>query len=124
MNPLHDVAEAKIREAIEKGLFDNLPTEGKPVEIEIDRRVPAELRGSYSVLKSAGMLPEEMELKKSMVTLRDLIDAATDGDERARAEAQLRDMSLRFEILMEKRRGTGLGPSGYGDAAARRLFGG
>lgn len=122
MNPLHDVAEAKIREAIDKGLFDNLSTEGKPVEIEIDRRVPAELRGSYTVLKNAGMLPEEMELKKSMVTLRDLIDAATDGDEKANAEARLRHMSLRFEILMEKRRGVGLGGTGYGGAVSKRLF--
>lgn len=123
MDPLRNMAEAKIRDAIDDGVFDDLPGKGKPLQIEDDSRVPAELRGAYSVLRSAGMLPEEMELKKSMVTLRELLAIATDGDERARIEAELRDASTRFDVLMQRRRGTGVSYGSYRSAASARLFG-
>lgn len=122
MGRLHDMAEAKIRDAIEEGVFDDLPGKGKPLSIEDDSRVPAELRGAYSVLRNAGMLPEEMELKKSMVTLRQLVEAAVEGDERARLESELRDMAVRFDVLMQKRRGRGASFGGYRSAVAARLF--
>lgn len=123
MDPLRDMAEQRIREAIEAGHFDDLPTKGKPVVIEDDSRVPAELRGAYSVLRSAGMLPEEMELKKSIVTLKELIESATEGDERARLDTERRELEVRFELLMQRRRGTGAGLGGYGAAVVRRLSG-
>ena len=123
MGIFRDLAEAKIREAIDDGVFDDLPGMGEPLEIVDDSRVPPELRGAYSVLRTAGMLPEEMELKKSMVSLRDLIEAATEGDERARLESELRDMTVRFDLLMQRRRGRGSSLGGYRAAVADRLFG-
>lgn len=122
MNPLHDIAEAKIRDAIEAGEFEGLPGRGRPLSITDDSRVPAELRGAYSVLRTAGMLPEEMELKKSMVSLRDLIEHVTEDDERARLESRMRDLSVRFDLLMQKRRGAGLSLGSYRSAAMRRFL--
>lgn len=121
MDPLRHIADAKIKDAIDDGHFDNLPGKGKPLQLSDDSRVPAELRGAYSVLRTAGMLPEEMELRKSMVTMRDLITEATDGDEQARLEAELESMSLRFDMLMERRRGRGLNLGGYRSRAMGRL---
>ena len=63
MDPLRHIVDAKIKEAQDDGVFDDLPGKGKPLEFTDDSRVPAELRGAYSVLRTAGMLPEEMELK-------------------------------------------------------------
>ena len=88
-----------------------------------DSRVPAELRGAYSVLKQAGVLPEEMELKKSIITLRSMLEAVADGDERVELEARLKDMSLRFDLLMERRKTGGAGFGRYRGAVTRRLFG-
>lgn len=123
MGRLHDMAEARIRDAIEEGQFDDLPGKGEPLVLDDDSRVPADLRGAYRVLKNAGLLPEEMELKQSMVTLRSLIDAAVEDDERARMESELRDMTIRFDILMQRRRGAGLRLGSYRSAAASRLLG-
>ena len=123
MNPLHDLVETRIREAREEGLFDDLPHKGKPVPVENDSRVPAELRGAYSVLKQAGVLPEEMELKKSIITLRSMLEAVADGEERVELEARLKDMSLRFDLLMERRKTGGAGFGRYRGAVTRRLFG-
>lgn len=123
MDPLQRMAESRIKDAIDEGLFEDLPGRGRPLELVDDSRVPVELRGAYIALRSAGMLPEEMELRKSIVGLRDLIEAATDGDERARLEAELDGLSTRFDLLMQRRRGVGLRGSGYGSRAVSRLLG-
>lgn len=123
MDPLRRLSESKIKDAIDEGHFENLPGFGKPLQLADDSGVPAELRGAYITLRNAGMLPEEMELEKSRVSLRKLIDAATDGDERARLESDLADLTLRFDVLMQRRRGAGLGRTRYSGRAASRLFG-
>lgn len=122
MDPLRHIVDAKIKEAEDDGVFDDLPGKGKPLEFTDDARVPAELRGAYSVLRTAGMLPEEMELRKSIVTLRELIEHATDGDERARMESELESVSTRFDLLMERRRGRGLSLGRYRSAAMGRFM--
>ena len=38
--------------------------------------VPEHLRMGYKILKNAGVLPEEMQLKKEMVSLKTLLDAS------------------------------------------------
>lgn len=122
MDPLARMAESKIKDAIDDGVFDDLPGKGKPLELPDDAGVPAELRGAYIALRTAGMLPEEMELRKSMVRLRDLIEEAAEGDDRALLESRLRDTALRYDILIQRRGGSSLaGP--YRAAAAARLAG-
>ena len=118
------MAESKIKDAIDDGQFEDLPGKGEPLKLDDDSRVPAELRGAYIALRTAGMLHEEMELKKSLVQLRTLIDAATDGDEHARLESELSDLAVRFALLMQRRRGSGLSRrTGYGTRATARLCG-
>ena len=46
--------EAAIREAMERGDFDNLPGKGKPLDLSDWENTPVHLRMSYSVLKNAG----------------------------------------------------------------------
>ena len=103
MDPLHRIAETKMREAIENGAFDNLALKGKPLVLPDLSRVPQELRAGYSVLKSAGYLPEEMELKKEILTLQDLLDACRNDGEARVLRTRLSAKTLRFQLLMEKR---------------------
>ena len=54
--------DEKIEEAIAKGEFDNLPGKGKPLDLDAYFATPERLRMGYSILKSADIIPEEMEL--------------------------------------------------------------
>ncbi|RME67136.1 MAG: DUF1992 domain-containing protein [Nitrospirae bacterium] len=83
------IAEQKIKEAIERGELDNLPGSGKPLNLEDDAFVPEDLRAAYRVLKNAGYLPPELELRKEIVTLKELIMSLDDDKERLRRWRQL-----------------------------------
>jgi Domain of unknown function (DUF1992) len=104
MMPLHTIAEARIRDAIARGELDDLPGSGKPLVLENLSQVPEDLRAGYLLLKNAGVLPEEMQLRKEMVTLEALLDACADADERTRLRKDLNWKMIRFQILMERRR--------------------
>ncbi|MBB6455364.1 hypothetical protein HNQ94_003864 [Salirhabdus euzebyi] len=97
------LAEEKIKQAIKDGELDNLPGKGKPLKIEDLSMIPPELRSGYIMMKSAGMLPEEMQLKKELLTLEDLIKQCTDQDEKEEYKRKLSEKKIRFNMLMEKR---------------------
>lgn len=98
------LAEQRIEEALRRGDFDDLPGHGRPLELHDLDQVPAELRAGYMLLKGAGCLPEEMELKKEFLKLGDLIRACDDDDEREGLETRRRKLLLHYELLMEKRK--------------------
>lgn len=50
---LEFIAERRIAEAIAKGELDNLPGQGRPLELGDDALVPEELRLAYRILKNA-----------------------------------------------------------------------
>ncbi len=93
------VAERRIREAMERGEFDGLPGAGQPLKLDNDALVPPELRVAYKILKNAGCLPPELELRKEIVTLRELIRAAEDGGERRARIRDLNRMLLKLSLV-------------------------
>lgn len=107
------IAERRIREAMERGEFDNLPLKGKPLPPDDLERVPPELRMAYKILKNANVLPEELELKKSIHSLQELIRTCCDAGEEERLLKQLNEKQLRFNILMEKRFKRAVDPQYY-----------
>jgi hypothetical protein len=82
MSGLQDIIEQKIKEAQEKGEFDNLPGKGKPLNLEDDSRVPEDLRLAYKILKNADCLPPELELKKEIRQMEDMLADIPDEKER------------------------------------------
>ncbi|BAU23505.1 molecular chaperone DnaJ [Caldimicrobium thiodismutans] len=68
------LAEERIREAMERGEFNDLELKGKPVELKEDPFVPEELRIAYRMLKNAGFLPKEVELRKEIAELEAYLD--------------------------------------------------
>lgn len=70
---IHKIAERRIQEAIERGDFDNLPGKGKPLQLEDDSYIPEELRMVYKILKNANCLPPELQLRKEIRQLKDLL---------------------------------------------------
>ena len=57
---LEFIAEQKIAEAVSRGELDNLPGEGRPLELDDDALIPEDLRLAYRILKNAGFVPPEV----------------------------------------------------------------
>jgi len=104
MRSFESIVEARIRDAIARGDFDDLAGKGRPLVLEDLSAVPEDLRAGYLLLKNAGVLPEEMQLRKEMATLESLLDACADPQEQARLRRDLRWKTIRFRMLMERRR--------------------
>jgi MoxR-like ATPase len=99
---LYRIAEERILRAQEEGVFDNLPGRGKPLKFEDDSSIPEDLRMVFKVLKNANCLPVEMELRKQIFALRQLLDAAVDPESRRELR---RELHLRILDLNARRRG-------------------
>lgn len=78
------IIEKRIRDAQKNGDFDNLPGKGKPIDFEDDRNVPEELRLTYKILRNADCLPPELQLRKEIRTLEDMLDDIPDEKEKFR----------------------------------------
>ena len=83
MNAIDMLAEQRIREAQEKGEFDDLPGAGAPLELDDDALVPEELRAAYRLLKNAGFLPPELEAHREIRQLEQLLQTVEDDGRRA-----------------------------------------
>jgi hypothetical protein len=102
MDILARIAEQRIREAMERGEFDNLPLHGTPLKLDDLSGVPEHLRMGYTILKNAGVLPEEMQLKKEIVSLQNLLDACYNEAEKQTLQQKMNEKVLRFNMMMEK----------------------
>lgn len=104
MQILDMLAEQRILEAIERGEFDNLPGSGRPLDLDEDMIVPEELRVAYRILKNAGFLPREVEMRREISDVGALI-RATAGETRGAAERRLQYLLMCLEM---QRGGEGL----------------
>jgi hypothetical protein len=98
------VAEQKIREAVERGEFADLPGQGRPLDLSGDPLVPEDLRVAYRILKNAGFLPPQLEAQKEIRDLEELIRGIEAGPERSKA---LRKLQLLNAKLSASRPGGG-----------------
>jgi hypothetical protein len=96
--------EDKIEEAIARGEFDNLPGKGKPLDLDAYFATPEHLRMGYSILKSANIIPEEMELLRQIEGLKESLDSSTTRIEKKRFDQQLSEKLTNFNIRMEQNR--------------------
>lgn len=92
---IDQLAEARIAEAVQEGKLENLEGMGKPLQLDDDSMVPAELRMAYRVMKNSGFLPPEVVTRKSIEELQQLLDTADDTVLREAA-------SRRLKLLMDK----------------------
>ncbi|HXV59592.1 MAG TPA: DnaJ family domain-containing protein [Vicinamibacteria bacterium] len=102
MDYLARIAERRIEAALERGELRCPELEGKPLRFDSNAFVPDDLRIAYKLLKDAGFLPPEMELRKEIVTLKELLAAATDGEERVRIARELNRRVLRLNLMFRR----------------------
>ena len=103
MDVLAIIAERKIREAIARGELDNLPGKGKPLAMGEDLSgVPDELRMAYKLLKNAGFVPPEVELRKEIVSLREMLGTLEDDEERRTLRRKLDFKLLKLNMMRRR----------------------
>ena len=102
------IAEKKIREAMDEGQFDDLPGKGQPLQLEEDRHIPEDIRLAHKILKNADCLPPELELRKEILTIEELLAGEKDTREKYRQMKRLNflilklNMSRRSSLSLEK----------------------
>ncbi len=60
------VIEKQIREAMERGDFENLPGRGKPLDLRQNPHTPPEWELAFKMLKDAGFAPDWIEQDKEI----------------------------------------------------------
>jgi hypothetical protein len=98
------IAEDKIRKAIKDGEFDNLPGQGKPLQLEDLSHIPEDLRVAYKVLKNSNMLNDVDRLKEELMTIDDLLNNCNNNDESQRLKKKKHEKQVRLEALLNKRK--------------------
>ena len=93
------LVERKIQQAMERGEFDNLPGQGKPLLLEEDSHIPEELRVAYKILKNADCLPPELEAKKEIRQMEDLLANIPDEKERYKLIKKINYMIMRLNMM-------------------------
>jgi hypothetical protein len=93
--------EEKIREAMERGEFDDLPGKGKPLDLDAYFATPEDVRLGYSVLKSAGCVPVEVELQKEIESLKARLDVSDNERERQSLRKEIEGKTLKLNLLTD-----------------------
>lgn len=96
------IAEQRIREAQERGEFENLPGRGEPLRLEDDSNVPEDLRLAYKILKNADCLPPELEAKKEIRQMEDLLDGIPDEKERYKLVKKINYQIMKLNMAGKK----------------------
>lgn len=122
MSLLDRLADAHIEAAAERGEFDDLPGAGQPLNLDDDRHVPPELRAGYRLLKNAGFVPPEIESRRAIRDIEELL-AATEP-ESAESERLTRRLRWLETRLRQSRRGRALLADPDYAAAVRDRFAG
>jgi len=95
---IQDLVERKIGEAMKKGAFDNLPGKGRPMDLQDDSRIPEDLRLAYKILKNANCLPPEIEEKKQIQQMEDLLEDIKDEKEKYKLIKRINFMIMKLNM--------------------------
>lgn len=96
------IAEQKIKEAMERGEFDNLAGRGQPQDLEDYSRLPDDVRMAYHILKNAGCVPPEVMIKNEILQIEDLLATEKDEQERYRQLKKLNLLVMKLNTLRRK----------------------
>ena len=96
--------ETIIREAQERGDFDNLKGKGQPIDLDAYFETPEDLRLAYSALKNAGLVSPEIELLQEIAALKERLVSTYEETQRNKIKKILHDKQLEFNILIERQK--------------------
>jgi len=100
MGIIETIAERRIAEAVARGDLDDLPGQGRPLRLDDDDAlVPPELRMAYKVLKNAGFVPPEVELRNEIYGIHELMCCVEDETEHERLSGRLQLLMMRLSAM-------------------------
>jgi len=97
-DPLHALVELRIREAQERGDFDNNPYDGKTLPDDPLMGAPVHVRVGARVHQAVGLVPEEVTLSREIASLQAKVKA---GNATPTERDRLRKATLRRAVLHE-----------------------
>lgn len=99
LKAMSKIAEQKIKEAQERGDFDNLPGKGKPQNLADEFRIPEEYRMAYTILKNAGCAPPEITAKNEIIQIEDMLSGIKDEQEKYRQIRKLNFLVTKLNTM-------------------------
>lgn len=102
MEIFRKIAEKKMRDAMDGGMFDNLSSRGKPLVFEDETWIPEDLRFAYRLLKNAGCIPPELELRNEIINLKNLLNTLDDHKERIKKIRELNFKLMQLNMTRKK----------------------
>jgi hypothetical protein len=97
MDPLTFIAEQKIAQAMKEKSLTSEKWKNKPLPMEDDSFVPDDLKMAYKILKNSGYLPPEIEERKEIKRLEDLIASTEDEHQRLKQMKKLNVLLMKVE---------------------------
>ena len=92
------LAEENILAALRNGEFEDLPGVGKPLSLDDDSVVPEELRAAYRILRNAGCLPPEQQMRREIHELEGMLQQLQSSDEEQRLRRRLLLLQTRLAL--------------------------
>lgn len=87
---------------MKEGVFENLSGKGKPLVFEDETWIPHDLRAAYRILKNAGHIPPELELRNEIVNLKSLMETLDDNKERLKKMRELNCKIINVDMIRKK----------------------
>ena len=97
MDPYAFIAEQRIAQAMQERDLNSPKWKNKPLPQDDDGFVPAELKMAYKILKNSGFLPPEIEDRKEIQRLEDMIASTEDEHERLRQMKKLNVLLMKVD---------------------------
>jgi hypothetical protein len=96
-NAIAFIAEQRISQAIEEGSLRTEGWHGRPLPLQADPFVPEDLKMAYKILKNSGYLPPEVEMRKEVQRLEDLIASTEDAHQRLKQMKKLNVLLMKID---------------------------
>ncbi len=90
------IIEERILSAQKRGEFNDLTGTGEPLVYEDDSHVPEELRLAHKILRNAGYLPPEVEMRNEIERTEDLLASTEDVAEKYRILKKLNFLIMKL----------------------------
>lgn len=114
------IVEERIKTAQKQGRFDNLDGKGKPLVFE-DSHVPNNLRMAHKILKNAGFVPPEVEIRKQMTHVQELMDQEPTPADQAKLHKKLNYLMAKLDAVRSTGPGTAVARDRYKTSLLRKI---
>jgi hypothetical protein len=94
---LLSIAERRITQAIEDGTLRTDSWKNKPLPLDNDSFVPDDLKMAYKILKNSGFVPPEVETRREIQKLEDLISHTEDEHQRVKQLKKLNVLLMKLD---------------------------